>query len=130
MRDSGIKVVLTGEGSDEIFAGYPHFRRDLVLYGSDGAATPSRERSCSPSSTPPTACRRACSCRRARPALDSVQRVLGFVPSNLEVVGADRRRAAARRLRRIRADAFPGRDTFRVMLSASTSSASWQAAIR
>ena len=31
VRDSGIKVVLTGEGSDEIFAGYPHFRRDLVL---------------------------------------------------------------------------------------------------
>ena len=36
VRDSGIKVVLTGEGSDEILAGYPHFRRDAVLYGSDG----------------------------------------------------------------------------------------------
>ncbi len=36
VRDSGIKVVLTGEGSDEIFAGYPHFRRDLVLYGGNG----------------------------------------------------------------------------------------------
>ena len=29
VRDSGIKVVLTGEGSDEILAGYPHFRRDM-----------------------------------------------------------------------------------------------------
>ena len=37
VRDSGIKVVLTGEGSDEIFAGYPHFRRDLVLYGKQWA---------------------------------------------------------------------------------------------
>ena len=31
VRDAGIKVVLTGEGSDEIFAGYPHYRRDLFL---------------------------------------------------------------------------------------------------
>jgi asparagine synthase (glutamine-hydrolysing) len=30
---AGYKVVLTGEGSDEILAGYPHFRRDLVLSG-------------------------------------------------------------------------------------------------
>ena len=33
VRDDGIKVVMTGEGSDEILAGYPHFRRDEVLYG-------------------------------------------------------------------------------------------------
>jgi asparagine synthase (glutamine-hydrolysing) len=38
VRDAGIKVVLTGEGSDEIFAGYPHYRRDLLLTtGSPGA---------------------------------------------------------------------------------------------
>lgn len=32
VRDAGIKVVLTGEGADEIFAGYPHYRRDLFLW--------------------------------------------------------------------------------------------------
>jgi asparagine synthase (glutamine-hydrolysing) len=32
VRAAGHKVVLTGEGSDEIFAGYPHFRRDFLLY--------------------------------------------------------------------------------------------------
>src|SRR5206468_4941641 len=32
VRDAGYKVVLTGEGADEILAGYPHFRRDLLLY--------------------------------------------------------------------------------------------------
>lgn len=32
VRDAGYKVVLTGEGADEILAGYPHFRRDLILY--------------------------------------------------------------------------------------------------
>ncbi|MEZ4751349.1 MAG: asparagine synthase (glutamine-hydrolyzing) [Bdellovibrionota bacterium] len=33
---AGIKTVMTGEGSDEVFAGYPHFRRDLWLYNSQG----------------------------------------------------------------------------------------------
>jgi asparagine synthase (glutamine-hydrolysing) len=32
VRDAGYKVVLTGEGSDEILAGYPHFRRDMLLH--------------------------------------------------------------------------------------------------
>jgi asparagine synthase (glutamine-hydrolysing) len=36
VRDAGFKVVLTGEGADEILAGYPHFRRDHLLYD-DGA---------------------------------------------------------------------------------------------
>ena len=32
---SGYKVVVTGEGSDELFAGYPAFRRDMFLHGLD-----------------------------------------------------------------------------------------------
>ena len=36
VRESGYKVVLTGEGSDEILAGYPHFRRDMLLHHSAG----------------------------------------------------------------------------------------------
>lgn len=35
LRDAGFKVVITGEGADEIFGGYPHFRRDMVLYNSE-----------------------------------------------------------------------------------------------
>ena len=83
VRNSGIKVVLTGEGSDEIFAGYPHFRRDLVLYASNGQdpATTARllaeldaaNRVSSGTLMP-----------QGSLALDSVKRVLGFVPSNLE----------------------------------------------
>src|SRR5260221_7481467 len=32
VRQAGYKVVITGEGSDEILGGYAHLRRDMVLY--------------------------------------------------------------------------------------------------
>jgi asparagine synthase (glutamine-hydrolysing) len=35
VRDAHYKVVVTGEGSDELFAGYPSFRNDLFLHGLD-----------------------------------------------------------------------------------------------
>jgi asparagine synthase (glutamine-hydrolysing) len=36
VRDAGFKVVLTGEGADEVLAGYPHFRRDMLLHDTAG----------------------------------------------------------------------------------------------
>ncbi|MCH7225655.1 asparagine synthase (glutamine-hydrolyzing) [Haloferula sp. A504] len=33
--DCGYRCVVTGEGSDEIFAGYPGFKRDMFLHGID-----------------------------------------------------------------------------------------------
>jgi asparagine synthase (glutamine-hydrolysing) len=36
VRDAGYKVVMTGEGADEILAGYAHFRRDMLLYNREG----------------------------------------------------------------------------------------------
>ncbi len=35
VNQAGYKVVVTGEGSDELFGGYPAFRRDLFLHGLD-----------------------------------------------------------------------------------------------
>lgn len=42
MRELDYKVVLTGEGSDELFAGYPALRRDFILHGLHGL--PANER--------------------------------------------------------------------------------------
>jgi asparagine synthase (glutamine-hydrolysing) len=36
VRDAGFKVVLTGEGSDEILAGYAHFLQDMLNHDSAG----------------------------------------------------------------------------------------------
>ncbi|RUO65149.1 asparagine synthase (glutamine-hydrolysing) [Pseudidiomarina planktonica] len=35
VHEAGYKVVLTGEGSDELFAGYPAFRKDMFMHGLD-----------------------------------------------------------------------------------------------
>jgi len=40
---AGYRVVVTGEGSDELFAGYPAFRRDMFLHGLDGLREAERE---------------------------------------------------------------------------------------
>jgi asparagine synthase (glutamine-hydrolysing) len=36
VRDDGFKVVLTGEGSDEVLGGYAHFREDMLRYDNAG----------------------------------------------------------------------------------------------
>lgn len=42
VNEAGYKVVVTGEGSDELFAGYPAFRRDMFLHGLDSLSAAER----------------------------------------------------------------------------------------
>jgi asparagine synthase (glutamine-hydrolysing) len=44
VRDAGYKVVLTGEGADEVLFGYPHFRQDLLLRDSGHLDEAERQR--------------------------------------------------------------------------------------
>jgi asparagine synthase (glutamine-hydrolysing) len=114
VRDAGIKVVLTGEGSDEIFAGYPHFRRDLVLSGSNGMDPADKQRMLAELEAGNRASAGTLLPQGAT-TLDSVQRVLGYVPSSLEAWA----QIGAGLLRVVDADfsaMFSKRDTFRVML--------------
>lgn len=43
VNEAGYKVVLTGEGSDELFAGYPAFRKDMFMHGLDHLPDSERE---------------------------------------------------------------------------------------
>ena len=87
VRDAGYKVVITGEGSDEILGGYAHFRRDMVLYSKEidpaasAALLEELERS-NPVS------RGLLLPHGEAGQLGSVQRALGFVPSWIETFSA------------------------------------------
>jgi asparagine synthase (glutamine-hydrolysing) len=115
VRDAGIKVVLTGEGSDEIFAGYPHFRRDNVLHGKNGYAPEERARLLRELEA---ANRSSAGTLLPQGAtlLDSVQRMLGFVPASLESwaqIGHGLLRVARDEF----VEAHAGRDAFRILLN-------------
>ena len=88
VRNAGYKVVLTGEGSDEVLGGYPHFRRDMLLYNREGqnpdevAALLRELESGNPVSRGLLLPHGA-----ARP-LENVRRQLGFIPSWIETSSA------------------------------------------
>ncbi len=88
VRDAGYKVVITGEGSDEILGGYAHFRRDMLLYnreGQDPAVVTALLQDLEKLN--PVSRGLLLPHGEALP-LDNVKRVLGFIPSWIETFSA------------------------------------------
>ena len=116
VRDHGFKVVLTGEGSDEILGGYPPFRRDVVLYsqGEDQQAIDQRLAALI-ETTNQNVGKWMMPAGDALPT-DGVRRMLGFVPTWME--GAANRGWRVRPLLRPDfAAEFNGRDPYAMFLN-------------
>jgi asparagine synthase (glutamine-hydrolysing) len=116
VRDAGYKVVLTGEGSDEILGGYAFFRRDMLLYNREGQ-------------DPAVVAGLLDELTRLNPVsrglllpdgeagqLETVKRLLGFVPSWIETFSA-----RSEKMRALLAgdfiEKFGERESFRAFLS-------------
>lgn len=84
VRQAGYKVVLTGEGSDEMLGGYLHFRRDMAARNGNGQEPgaigflPHKLEKLGPSS------HAAIPLNGNRRSLDGIRRLLGFVPGWIE----------------------------------------------
>jgi asparagine synthase (glutamine-hydrolysing) len=116
VRDAGYKVVLTGEGSDEILGGYPPFRRDMLLYDNAGQDAATVERLLAELRTANPVSRGLLLPEGEALSLAAVQRVLGFTPSWMEAFGS-----IGFKLHALFADdyarAYAGREPFRVLLN-------------
>jgi len=84
VRDAGYKVVITGEGSDEILGGYAHFRRDMLLYNREGQDPAEIENLLKWLNEHNTVSRGLLLPDGDVGDLEGVRRVLGYVPSWME----------------------------------------------
>src|SRR6516225_1131554 len=84
VRDAGYKVVITGEGSDEILGGYAHFRRDMLLYNQDGQDPATVEELLEWLEKENEVSRGLLLPDGESGPLDGVKRILGYVPSWIE----------------------------------------------
>jgi asparagine synthase (glutamine-hydrolysing) len=88
VREAGYKVVITGEGSDEILGGYAHFRRDMLLYNREGQ-DPAEIAGLLENLERLNPVSRGLLLPHGEPGpLHSVKRLLGFVPSWIETFSA------------------------------------------
>jgi asparagine synthase (glutamine-hydrolysing) len=101
VRKAGYKVVMTGEGSDEILGGYAHFRRDMLLYNRAGQDSAVVEKLLKELSAQNPVSRGMLLPDGEPGALDDVKRLLGFVPSWMETFSA-----RAMKLREVLADGY------------------------
>ena len=83
VQKAGYKVVLTGEGSDEIFAGYAPFKKDMILYNSKHSPAESA-RLLEELQMTNSVSRGTLLAKETGPSSQSLLQALGFVPSYLE----------------------------------------------
>ena len=88
VRRAGYKVVLTGEGSDEILGGYAHFRRDMLLYNRQGQDPAIVAEMLDELERLNAVSRGLLLPDGELGPLDTVRRLLGFVPSWIEAFSA------------------------------------------
>jgi asparagine synthase (glutamine-hydrolysing) len=77
VRDAGYKVVLTGEGSDEVLGGYLHFRRDVPVNCQLTSSLQKLRKLTTPTQANP-------SLNGHGQELETIRRLLGFVPGWME----------------------------------------------
>jgi asparagine synthase (glutamine-hydrolysing) len=116
VRDAGYKVVLTGEGSDEILAGYAHFRRDLLLHQTQGQDAHTVRQLLEQLQANNLVSRGTLLPDGEPPPLASVRRILGFVPSWLDAHATVATRLGALFTTDFAAE-FAGRDPYRAFLN-------------
>ncbi len=80
VNDAGIKVVFTGEGADELLAGYPPFRQDLLKHNTEGQ-DPAEIETMMKTLAASQAMAVLVAGDETPPALGEIDRQLGFVPS-------------------------------------------------
>jgi asparagine synthase (glutamine-hydrolysing) len=101
VRDAGYKVVITGEGSDELLGGYAHFRRDMLLYNQEGQDPAAIAGLLNDLEQANPVSRGLLLPHGDVPPLEHVKRVLGFVPSWIETFSA-----RSMKMRQLMAPAF------------------------
>jgi asparagine synthase (glutamine-hydrolysing) len=115
VRDAGYKVVYTGEGSDEIFGGYVHFRTDMLQHNAQGQDPAEVQRLLHQLEAANKVSRGLLMPAADTGPLHSAERALGFVPGCLKVFAAQ----GQQRLGLFDADFkthFAGRDSIRLFL--------------
>lgn len=89
VRDAGLKVVFTGEGSDELLGGYATFRRDVLLHHPNGRSKQETEALIAQMFEANAATRSIFMQQAAdNPMFAEVVKRLGYLPSFIETYGA------------------------------------------
>ena len=116
VRKAGYKVVMTGEGSDEIFGGYVHFRQDMLRHNRSGQDPETVKQLLAEQERLNPVSKGLLLADGATGPLDDVKRTLGFVPAWMEAFSA-----RAKKLRDVLSDDYlttiGNRQGFRSLLS-------------